>query len=150
MQRLYFNDEILCKRSKTDFTQSSKEKIKRTREERDRDEERREEERREEATIVSQFTAFEEYCARDLFEEYCARDLFEEYCARDLFEAYCVRLVSIRKHVQTSKICQSTQFDDFRSFVERKEDETKRFAKLIILILIYETSSTFSMMMLRN
>ena len=73
----------------------------------------------------------------------------EKYCARNLFETYCVRLISIKKYVQISKICQSTQFDDFRSFVEKKR-KTKKFAKLIILILIYETSSTFLMMMLRN
>ena len=79
-----------------------------------------------------------------------ALETFEEYCVRNLSEAYCVRLISIKKHAQTSKVCQSIQFDDFRSFVEKKENETKKFAKLIILILIYETSSTFLMMMLRN
>ena len=78
-----------------------------------------------------------------------ALEASEEYCARDLSEAYCVRLVSIKKYAQISKTCQSIQFDDFKSFAERKK-KAKRFAKLIILILIYETSSTFLMMMLRN
>ena len=61
----------------------------------------------------------EGYCVRGLFEEYCARGLSEGYCARGLSEAYCARLVSNRKYAQVSKACQSTQFDDFRSFAEK-------------------------------
>ena len=55
MQRLYLNNETFCKKSRIEFTQSSKEKITRVREKRNKDEKRREKKRREKVTTVSQF-----------------------------------------------------------------------------------------------